>query len=698
MSIFSNHKHVIGITIWPGTSTDYLNDLLCSMLSKFEINNDINNVNISIITTKRTYDNDIFNIEKSTISDVVTPKYVKEEYESKNKYDVLNGYMCSTLNLGKHIFSKYITYNNLKIDIEFICDGMNTLNEYDNLCNDIKDYINKKVLKQNNLSDFLNSLAQMMHELYKNERYIKQYLVKQLDILLEIIKTCRNTLVEKGEIYCGVDSKIYRLFYDYSEVFIGTLDEIKNEKFETIKEETLSVIYGLIEKCNIKSVIKKFNELYYGSSDLHNLYGSSEHVSVMCSRNQFLRKHRNDFKMLCDDDDLTTGLNNYKVYFEYAEKIFNKTKGKISMIHYYKCKKNKDIHGMWSYVYLPTNTQLWNTVNFMKSEDVAFTFLHNIILKDVFNVNNLHRDATYNNLPLLYMYREASVQGYGDNYLGYLDGIYYYVTSILALKSKVGANILAIILYNTQYKNKKINIGFDSRYEEDIIALIQKFNNKLKKYMKTGKNKLLYELITRNYNIDFNTIYINIDDIINIKYNELIKNENNDEVYEKIIMDYNDEDKYRYIELFDNIMLEYTYLEPLFKNILSYIKKNKNIEDKNGIPSCNSITDSEYENYRPDTIVQFKDANKRYYDYITDNLQKLREESAYYDYNTKYFMPLNINRPLTINNYNKNLLFSDMYGGDTIDILKYLFIFIIIIIVIVIIIMIIRKIKINKNN
>ena len=277
----SINKYIVGITFWHGSNTDYLSSLLCSMLSNFKIDNELDKLNISIISSKRTYSNSILNINTNPInSDEIIIEDVIKRHEYKNKNNIINTEL-NKLNIGIHTFSNDITYKNLGIDIEFICDGMNLLDKYNNLCNEIKNNISNNILKQNNLTTFIKSLIQMIKKLNNNENYNKYYLLKQLNKLRSCFKLSMKGTIDN--LYYFVDSELlYKLFPNYKKILY--------DKSEITQNDILTIIYTLIDECNIKSIIKKFNELYYGLNDLHNLYGSTNHVSVMCSRNQFFKK------------------------------------------------------------------------------------------------------------------------------------------------------------------------------------------------------------------------------------------------------------------------------------------------------------------------------------------------------------------------------------------------------------------------
>jgi len=712
-------KDVIGITIWPGSNPIYLNELLCSLLSDFKPSNKLNRVNVTFTKSFKQYHNNIFNMNiENTISDIVRESDMNLYILNQNdKFNTNKPFY-----LGFHKYSPNINYKNLKIDIEFICDSMNKLVEKYNYLENI----DLNMSKINNIDDFNRYIRIKCREL----KDINEPLRDKLDTLCEYIK---NDDIKYEQELSPVNSE----YIEYIKNNRKTIN-FNNEEF---KDKTLSFIKILYKQYNIIHIIKQFNKLYYSRDDLFNLYGSAEHVSVMCSRNHFLKKHKNDYKMFCDDDDLTTGLNNYKLYFDYARKKYKTFNDKINLIHISTLdKKYYRINSMCSYIYLPTKTQIWNSVNFMLGEDVDFTWLHEIC-KDVFVYKNIdNNDLEFNHLPLIYMYRGVSNQGnynIENNLKNYYDDLYYLITSILASNSKIGGYILLIMLYNI-LTNKKLE--YYSYLKIDEISIIKdniKIENTIKCFInkfidmyKNSDNNTLYEIKTRELNMDFNTLFLGngtrigineyksqnnfkkdidecdecneMDECNEIKYISkiCIKSDDDEKLYNEdkdgkyiflvgLISDqynigtYNpyQELKYNEKDIFDICFEEferdsmkyinYDLLINILKTILCNIK-----------PYVKTINESEsqYYKYRPDTIIEFKTYENSYYDYITDNNKDLISDDKDY-----------------IDKFNTDILTnSDMYGGSINNLFIIIFVIFIIIIIVIIVIIIIKRYK-NKK-
>ena len=723
-------KDVIGITIWPGSNPKYLNELLCSLLSDFTPSDRLNRVNITLTKSSKQYRNNIFNMNTNdTVSDIVRESYMNLYIINQNDKFNTNNPFC----LGTHKYSPDINYENLKIDIEFICDGMNKLIKK---CNYLEN-IDLNMSEINDINAFNRYIRIKCRELKK---YNNDILIHKLNILYNYIENnCTELDLREYE------QELSPINSEYTKYITSNRDTL-NFNNEEFKNKTLSFIKTLYKQYNIINIIKQFNKLYYSRDDLFNLYGSAEHVSVMCSRNHFLKKHRNDYKMFCDDDDLTTGLNNYKLYFNYARKKYKTFNGKINVIHISTLdKKYYRINSMCSYIYLPTKTQIWNSVNFMLGEDVDFTWLHEIC-KDVFVYKNTDsNDPEFNYLPLIYMYRGISNQGNYNEEMDFknsYDDLYYLITSILASNSKIGGYILLIMLYNILTNKKlecysylkidRISIIKDKSTGIRIENTIKYFNNKFIEMYKNSDNNTLYEIKTRELNIDFNTLFLGNGTRINAnnykernnfkkniainkidKYNEMdeteyiskicIKSDDDEKLYNEdnngkhvflagLISDqYNigtyspyQELKYNEKDIFDICFEEFerdamNYINHdslinILKTILSNIKRYVKTIDE---------SKSQYYKYRPDTIIEFKtyENENSYYDYITDNNKDLISNDK--DYIDKFNIDI--------------LTHSDMYGGSINNLFIIMFIIFIIIIIVIVVIIIIKRYK-NKNK
>jgi hypothetical protein len=504
----------IGITFYPGTNIKRFESLLCSLLSI---------------------------IEPSIKQDLIISSNI-DESELMNFNDFLNGVEYEFPNIGKYKYDKTVKYENLKINVEFICDGID------------------------NLSD------------------------------------------------------------------------------------------------ELKCLIRKFNTLYYGNDKLDNLYGSKKHISVMCSRNYFWKKHKNDYKMILDDDDITSGLNNYKQYFNYARMKYNKFHGKINMI--WIRTNDRQLMGTWSFIYLPSKTEIWQPINFMCGEDAAFFCIHQIC-KDIYVYDYKHEETK---LPFIYAYINPShSSSYSKDDVNQFDILYYFIMYILSTKSLIGANYLLMILY-LDYCNYK------TTDRAEIFKIFDKYQNEfniLKDDLKSideNHEDFEYEYETRylSMNVIFHIPTIIFNNFVGIQtFLDL-----------GIDMDVKNDIEYLNYELIRECeLIDFNSCKFMFKNILNEMNKRNlllTLSDK-----------SKYNMYRPDYIVEFeneetKEINK---EFILD--RDLRQ--------------IKINDIDNINEFNNNLLqdkIYKLYGGNN---LMFILIFIVVAIVIIIIIIIVI-ITINKNQ
>jgi len=264
-------------------------------------------------------------------------------------------------------------------------------------------------------------------------------------------------------------------------------------------------ISKLKSNSELMKVINKFNELYYGDpnyKDINgnsNIYGSFKHVSVMCSRNHFLEKHKEDYKIICDDDDITLGLANYKKIFDYGVKIRNKTYNKIDLIYFGHV---NGLCGMWAYLYLPSDNTIWNTLNFMCGEDMVFTNTNREIMNNVYKAEaeELHME---NIKTPFYTYINPSGQGgYSTDIKTTFDELYYNILYVLYNKSKIGANSIIRKLSNDKRLLSNddelvLNILLYNIYV-DILEIINDRNSKNEQ--KNRINEYILELFYR-YNL-----------------------------------------------------------------------------------------------------------------------------------------------------------------------------------------------------
>ena len=323
-------------------------------------------------------------------------------------------------------------------------------------------------------------------------------------------------------------------------------------------------------------IIKYFNELYYTKDFLKehgtyfNLYGSKYHVSVMCSRNYFLQKHQHDFKMLCDDDDITGGIEVYNEVFNYAKNIMPKLKNKISLIY---LGMEFGVYGSWSYIYLPTNDSVWQPINFMSGEDGQFTIINQFCGNiHVFEVDNKCFNKT------LYMYINPSNQSnYKDDISNNYDITYYHILYLLSNNSIIGANrLLAANYYKllnniTYYKN---NIDTNYRYIKNICKKtdFKNFiNNNMNKLKSDEHNLTIYDIIkyVNEYgcDVDYNNLLNNWDYEIN--------KINLSEYHHTLTIWKHQFDKLDYINKCEN--LNETIID--IENKIHEIINNKNVED-----------------------------------------------------------------------------------------------------------------------
>ena len=491
-------------------------------------------------------------------------------------------------------------------------------------------------------------------------------LLSNFDVEKRIKDPMTNYDIERngGELM-NFDDFIKGTEYEYYN--LGNCRYNKEIKYETLKINVEFICDGISNITDkLKNIIIKFNELYYGNNNLNNLYGSKNHVSVMCSRNYFFKKHKQDYKMIIDDDDMTTGLNNYKQCFNYARKKYKKFHGKINMI--YLKNLNKSFVGTCTYIYLPSNTEIWQPVNFMRSEDSAFYIIHQLC-KDMYTYNYIYEETK---LPVIYIYLNSSDSGnYKSEIISITDLFYYFIMYVLSTKSLIGANFLILLLYK-EYKycqkiedknNEKITVSefkILDKYSKNIELLIKGLEN-----INNNHKEFKYEYETRNLNtIDFikdKTILYSFIPIINFMAD--VKTNINDD------MEYSDNDVIK--EKCE--LIEFEDCEFIFKNILDIMSKNKclhTIDDK-----------SNYGIYRPDYIVKFKNEGKQEIknEFITDrNLRKIK-----------------IDDKLDIEKFNSDLLKDELYilhGGDK-SIIKIIIVVIVVIIVIVIVVIIIKNYK-----